>query len=340
MTDPSLLRFIVMPVVGLALGIRDGRLDAKAESQPFEYKVWPFLRATTLPFVFMTTINVVAQAASPDQDVNLLEAIGFAGLCVGVLYTLARNITNKMISAKRAALPAKPGGYGFARFILAIYCIAGVVAIVFVARGSSTVSTQFGHVMGEKHQVASEVPGRVIEILAKDNQLVKAGDPLVRIADERFQAVAQLAKGALAGAEALRDAATQRLAILQVTTEQDVRQSTADLASAEARLRQAHLAVEIAEVIDQKAEATVNVASANLALLEFQMQQIAKAFSTDPGTVPLVRKKSSETFFDSGTAALTATRAMKTGSLKGIDLARQLVVVAQQQVAMKQADLQ
>jgi len=340
MTDPTLLRFIVMPVVGVALGIRDGRLDAAARTKPLQYKVWPFLKATALPFFFMTTINIVAQAASPQRGVNPLEAIGFAGLCVGVLYTLSRNVTNQLVSRQRAPAVSKPGGYGFARMILAIYCVAGVVTIVFVARGSTTVSTKYGHVMGEQHQIASEVPGRVAEVLVNDNQRVEAGQPLVRIEDDRYQALVRLARGALAGAESMRDAAAQRLAILRVTTQQDIRQARADLASAEARLRQAQLGVEIAEAIDQRAAATVDVASANLALLEFQKVQIARSFATDPGSVPLVRKKSSETFFDSGTAAVSATEAMKSGALTGVDLARQLVVIAQQQVEMKQADLQ
>jgi membrane fusion protein (multidrug efflux system) len=74
--------------------------------------------------------------------------------------------------------------------------------------------------------------------------------------------------------------------------------------------------------------------------LDFQKTQIAKSFATDPGTVPLVRKKSSETFFDSGAAAVKAAQAMKAGTLTGVDLAKQLVIVAQQQVETKQAELQ
>lgn len=194
--------------------------------------------------------------------------------------------------------------------------------------------------MGDQYQVASQVPGRVVEVLVKDNQRVEAGEPLVRIEDDRYQALVQLAKSTLAGAEAMRSAAAQRLAILQVTTEQDIRQARADLAAAEGTFRKAELGVEIAQAGGEQAEATVNLALANLALLEFQKVQIADAFAKDPGAVPLVRKKSSETFFDSGSAAVRAAQAMKAGTLTGAELAKQLVVIAQQQVDAKQADLQ
>ena len=92
--DPTLIRFIAMPIVGTILGIRDGRLDARAGIRPFDYTMKEMVQATYVPFFLMTFINILAQANS-GHGVNVFEAVGMGGLCVGILYTLARNITNK-----------------------------------------------------------------------------------------------------------------------------------------------------------------------------------------------------------------------------------------------------
>ena len=92
--DPTLIRFIVMPIVGTILGIRDGRLDARAGVQPFDYTLKEMVKATYFPFFMMTFINILAQANS-DEGINMLEAVGMGGLCVGILYTISRNISNR-----------------------------------------------------------------------------------------------------------------------------------------------------------------------------------------------------------------------------------------------------
>jgi hypothetical protein len=92
--DPTMIRFIMMPIVGTVLGIRDGRLDAKAGIRPFDYTMKEMLQATFVPFCIMTFINILAQANS-GAGVNFLEAFGMGGLCAGIIYTLARNISNQ-----------------------------------------------------------------------------------------------------------------------------------------------------------------------------------------------------------------------------------------------------
>ena len=91
--DPTLIRFLAMPIVGVMLGIRDGRLDARAGTRPFDYTMKEMVKATYFPFFMMTFINILAQANS-GQGINMLEAVGMGGLCVGILYTLSRNISN------------------------------------------------------------------------------------------------------------------------------------------------------------------------------------------------------------------------------------------------------
>lgn len=219
MIEPSMIRFIAMPVVGVALGIRDGRLDAKAGVKPLEYKISAYLRATAIPFIVMSTVNILAQVAGPNP-VSLLEAIGMAGLCVGLLYTLSRNVTNQLLSRRAVGRVEKAASYGGPRFVLALYCIAGAVAILFVARGSSDVTTRFGHVTGSIHQIAPQIPSQVVEVLAQDNQLVTKGDVLVRLDPRRFKAALSLADGALARMKAVKQVAEAKLAQLDFQKKQ------------------------------------------------------------------------------------------------------------------------
>ena len=98
--DPTLIRFIVMPIVGTLLGVRDGRLDAKAGTLPFDYTMKEMLRAMLIPFCVMTAINLLAQANS-GEGMNFLEAVGMGGLCAGILYTISRNLANQLRAANK-----------------------------------------------------------------------------------------------------------------------------------------------------------------------------------------------------------------------------------------------
>ena len=220
MIDPSMIRFIAMPVIGVALGVRDGRLDAKARTKPLEYKLSAYLKATAIPFFAMSAINILAQIAGPNP-VNLLEAIGMAGICVGLLYTLARNITNQVLSRKAAVeRVSRPAGYAGPKFVLFVYCVAGMVMIWFVARGPSEVSSRFGHVTGSIHQIAPQIPSQVEEVMAKDNQLVAKGDVLVRLDARRFEVALASAEAGLARAKAAKQIAEANLAQLRFQRDQ------------------------------------------------------------------------------------------------------------------------
>lgn len=98
--DPSLIRFIVMPIVGILLGVRDGNLDARAGTRPFDYTMKEMLQAMLVPFCVMSAISLVAQANS-GQGANFLEALGMGGLCAGILYTISRNLSNRFNEAQQ-----------------------------------------------------------------------------------------------------------------------------------------------------------------------------------------------------------------------------------------------
>ncbi|MGB5993862.1 MAG: biotin/lipoyl-binding protein, partial [Candidatus Deferrimicrobiaceae bacterium] len=68
-----------------------------------------------------------------------------------------------------------------------------VAALVTVGSGAfywwyrqTHITTDDAHVEGRIHQVAARIQGTIVEVLVKDNQPVKQGEPLLRIDPEPY----------------------------------------------------------------------------------------------------------------------------------------------------------
>jgi membrane fusion protein (multidrug efflux system) len=133
------------------------------------------------------------------------------------------------------------------------WLVAGA-AVVAVAIGAETIlsapaveSTDDAYTAADATNVAPKVRGLVGAILVRDNQTVHAGDPLVRIDAEEFDARVQSAQSDLLDAEAGIQAANaalasldaeQRLAAANVEASRtSIRSSQADLERAAADRR-------------------------------------------------------------------------------------------------------
>lgn len=97
--DPAQLRFIVFPIVAIVFGIRDGGLDARAGVRPFDYSLKEFVAAVAMPFIVITVLYMFVVASS-HAPVSLVEAAVMGGLCAGVLYAVARNLSNRFNSSE------------------------------------------------------------------------------------------------------------------------------------------------------------------------------------------------------------------------------------------------
>jgi membrane fusion protein (multidrug efflux system) len=104
-----------------------------------------------------------------------------------------------------------------------VLVIAG--ALAFWLQGGRYASTENAFVKADIAQIASEVPGRIVEVLVRDHAIVAAGDVLVRIDPEPYRL-------ALAKAEAEIDAARATVEALKVS----LRESKADARETENRL--------------------------------------------------------------------------------------------------------
>ncbi|HVJ56054.1 MAG TPA: HlyD family secretion protein [Aliidongia sp.] len=116
---------------------------------------------------------------------------------------------------------------------LALAIAIGGATYILAARGS--VSTDDAYTHADSTTVAPKIRGLVAEILVRDNQLVKAGDPLVRIDPEEFDARVDAAEADLQNAEA--SVGLAQAALVSLDAEEDLARS--NIAAAETQIRAA-----------------------------------------------------------------------------------------------------
>ncbi len=117
LTGPMHFRLIMQPLVAIALGIRDGLKDARAGRPPFvmDLIVRPQGRKRQLKQALETLVKPLIMAIVLDAVAQYLmfqtiypTAAVFVGIAImGVPYSLARGLTNRIASAR-----AKAAGVG------------------------------------------------------------------------------------------------------------------------------------------------------------------------------------------------------------------------------------
>jgi membrane fusion protein (multidrug efflux system) len=105
-------------------------------------------------------------------------------------------------------------------------------------------STDDAYVTGHVHQISSEVDGRVAEVLVHENEVVKAGQPLVKIDALEFDIGAEQAAARLAQAQA----AESQTGAASAEAEARISTARSKVAQAEAQLAQAKAQLTLAEI--------------------------------------------------------------------------------------------
>ncbi|WP_206244501.1 HlyD family secretion protein [Novosphingobium terrae] len=115
----------------------------------------------------------------------------------------------------------------------AVAIAAALAGIGWIAMSPSTESTDDAYVAADSTSVAPKVRGLVSAVLVHDNQAVHAGDPLVRIDPEEFDAKLLAAQASLADARA--NVASARAALVSLGAEE--RLNVAQVAAARTQIR-------------------------------------------------------------------------------------------------------
>ena len=107
-----------------------------------------------------------------------------------------------------SGLPVRAGA------VAVVAIIVAVIGLVWINGQRDTASTDDAYVQADKNLVSPKVRGAVLEVLVRENQAVKAGDPLVRIDPEEYDLKLTAAQGDLMAAQAAGASARAGLARL------------------------------------------------------------------------------------------------------------------------------
>jgi membrane fusion protein (multidrug efflux system) len=188
--------------------------------------------------------------------------------------------------------------------VLLVVLVLIIVAIVFWRNSRHHESTDDAFIDGYTSQVAAQTAGQVTHLYVNDNQLVKAGDPLLDI-DSR-------------------------------DTDARVQQQRAQLISAQGQVEQAEAQVGVQRASAAQADAAVRQSQAQLTKAE---QDLGRYRVVDPEAVPRQEYDNAESAdrtararLDADKASANAARAQVEASLAQVRAARSNVQAAQAQL--------
>ena len=108
---PGRLRFLVQPLIAIALGIRDGRLDAAAGRPPYVFgivfvhaartdDVMTGLRTLAKPLVIAVLLDALLQYLM-FRSIRLWHALLAGAILIALPYAAARGLTNRYLRRRR-----------------------------------------------------------------------------------------------------------------------------------------------------------------------------------------------------------------------------------------------
>jgi membrane fusion protein (multidrug efflux system) len=133
---------------------------------------------------------------------------------------------------KRFALPARR-----TLVVGAAALASALVGSIYILTPALTETTDAAYISADAATVAPKVRGLVAQVLVQDNQAVQAGEPLVRINPEEFDARVATATAELA--DAVAGVASARAALLSLDAEEQLAASTVRAAESSIRASEA-----------------------------------------------------------------------------------------------------
>ncbi|BCW91164.1 Colistin resistance protein EmrA [Alphaproteobacteria bacterium SO-S41] len=202
--------------------------------------------------------------------------------------------------------------------------IAATAGLWWLNAAPASVTTDNAYLKADKTYVAPRVHGFVAEILVKDNQAVKAGDPLVRLDSEEYSARVASARADVAKADASLASANAALARLDgeiALAAATVREAETGIASANAERARADKDRARYQDLSRKGFAAVQrleTASADAVTAGADAKKAEAGLDVAKGQAAVVALSRAEL-----AAAVQAAQAARAGAAAALDLALQ-----------------
>jgi membrane fusion protein (multidrug efflux system) len=163
-----------------------------------------------------------------------------------------------------------------------VVVVAALAALGAIGWGGSAwyasftrISTDDAYVEGSITPVSAKVGGHVVEMLVRDNQLVKKGDLLVRIDPRDYQARLDQTRAAVAVAKANIRAAQSELPLARDNTRAQVAETRASLEALQSVVRTTESAAEESRARLEARRAAVGARAAEVAAAESAVRKTA-----------------------------------------------------------------
>ena len=222
------------------------------------------------------------------------------------------------------------------RFLL----IGGVVALALIiglfVYYSGRESTDDAQVDGHITPVASKIYGRVAEVLALDNQPVKAGQVLVKIDPRDYQAALDQAKAQLALAEADAQSAGVDVPRTRENVVSGTSSADAQLLGAQASLAMAQSTYEQSQTADMAyAQANIDKSKANAELAKADLARYKPLL--DKGEISQQQYDAAKANADATASSVKADQEKLGQAQRNIDISKSQVAAAQARVEQARA---
>lgn len=176
----------------------------------------------------------------------------------------AREDGAERVAAAAAGAPKKRSR---ARIVLPVLVFAAIgVGVGVYLRGAGKESTDDAFVEAHVANIAARVPGSVVKVNVKDDEIVDTGQVLVELDDRDARVRVEQAKADLEASRASLAAAERQLAFIRKSVEANLRQAQGGVTQAVA------LTQSTSSTIDQ-AQANVDVAKSRLALADIDLKR-------------------------------------------------------------------
>lgn len=185
-------------------------------------------------------------------------------------------------------------------------------------------------VTGHLFQISSRIPGTVLNVPVDDNELVQAGELLVKLDPKDYQVKVQQAQAALAVAQRQAEAAQAGISLAGQTTQGQTTEAQGNLNRAVAAISTAQAAVNEAQAGVPVAQAQLQEAVANLQRVQADYARYQTLFSS--GAI-------SRQQLDASRAAYETAVAQRNAAQQGVSQAQAKLAQAQQGVTQAQAEL-
>jgi membrane fusion protein, multidrug efflux system len=227
----------------------------------------------------------------------------------------------------------RPGSSMAKKRYLAVIPLILLVAGYFIYERyfANRESTDDAQIDGHINPVSSKVPGMITELKVEDNQVVKAGEVVVRIDPRDYQVALDRARADLAAAEAGAAAAQAQVPMTSTTTSSQISYAGAGLDQAQGARTAALKDVATARARQQTAEARVRETQANHTKATQDLDRMKQLVAKD---------EISRQLYDAAVAAAEAARAARDSAQASVEEAAQMIEAAQARVVQAEARIQ